>query len=176
MTWALVAIGSNLGDRLGHLQAGWKGVNQITDTRVITTSHLYETAPVGGPDSQGPYLNAVLGVETSLQPAYLLAELHRVEASRGRERRVHWGPRTLDLDILIHGAYVSDDPDLTLPHPRMHERRFVMVPVCDIAADLLHPTLKKSMAELLKDLPSEPGDLTCISEDWAPATSDAHHP
>jgi 2-amino-4-hydroxy-6-hydroxymethyldihydropteridine diphosphokinase len=80
---------------------------------------------------------------------------------------VHWGPRTLDLDLLVHGDLVSDAATLEVPHPRMHERRFVMVPVCDIAPDLVHPRLGRTMSDLLADLPVEPGDLTVVSTDWS---------
>jgi 2-amino-4-hydroxy-6-hydroxymethyldihydropteridine diphosphokinase len=89
-----------------------------------------------------------------------------VEASRERERTVHWGPRTLDLDLLIYGDLVSDDPALEVPHPRQHQRRFVLVPVCDVAPDLVHPVLGRTMAELLADLPVEPGDLSPIADEW----------
>jgi len=163
----LIALGSNLGDRLGHLQAGLAAVSALPQTSLTAVSGLYETAPVGGPDNQGPFLNAAATIETALAPARLLSALHTIEASRDRERRVRWGPRTLDLDILVYGVQVSDAPDLTLPHPRMHERRFVLVPVADIAPDLIHPGLGRSIAALLAALPAEDGDLVCVDRDWA---------
>ncbi len=129
-------------------------------------SKLYETAPVGGPNNQGPYLNGALVATTTLGAADLLANLHQIEATRERERTVHWGPRTLDLDLLVFGDLVSDVPSLQVPHPRLHERRFVLVPVCDIAPDLIHPVLGRTMRELLADLSAEPGDLTAIADDW----------
>jgi 2-amino-4-hydroxy-6-hydroxymethyldihydropteridine diphosphokinase len=142
----------------------------------VAVSPLYETAPVGGPDDQGPYLNAALAADTTLGAAELLALLHRIEAGRERQRLVHWGPRTLDLDLLVHGELVTGttvgtgDRTLEVPHPRMHERRFVMVPVCDIAPELMHPRLGRTMRDLLADLPVEPGDLTRLndveSEPW----------
>jgi 2-amino-4-hydroxy-6-hydroxymethyldihydropteridine diphosphokinase/dihydroneopterin aldolase len=165
-TTCLVALGSNLGDRLESLRAGVRGVDAIDGVDVISVSKLYETAPVGGPDDQGAYLNAALLAEASLAAADLLRELHRIEAGRERERIVHWGPRTLDLDLLVYGDLVFDDPSLQVPHPRQHERRFVMVPVCDVAPDLIHPQLGRTMAELLADLPVEPGDLWAIEDDW----------
>ncbi len=165
-TTCLIALGSNLGDRLDNLRAGVHDLDAIDGVAVVAVSKLYETAPVGGPDDQGAYLNAALLAETSLDAAELLAELHRIEAGRERERIVRWGPRTLDLDLLVHGDLVSDDPSLQMPHPRQHERRFVMVPVCDIAPDLIHPRLGRSMAELLADLPVDPGDLRAIADDW----------
>lgn len=173
-TRCLIALGSNLGDRLENLIVGIDELAVAEGVEIDTLSRLYETAPVGGPDRQGPYLNAALTATTTLAAADLLALLHRIEASRERERTVHWGPRTLDLDLLIYGDLVSDDPTLHVPHPRQHERRFVLVPVCDVAPDLVHPVLGRTMRDLLADLPVEPGDLTAIDEDWhrpAPVSS-----
>jgi len=165
-TRCLIAIGSNLGDRLENVRAGLSALSSHDEVTVDAVSSLYETAPVGGPDNQGPYLNGAFAATTTLGAAELLALLHRIEASRERERTVHWGPRTLDLDLLVHGDLVSDDEALQVPHPRQHQRRFVLVPVCDVAADLVHPVLGRTMADLLADLPAEPGDLTAIDDDW----------
>ena len=178
LTRCLIALGSNLGDRLENLRAGMVGIGDAPGIDIVAVSPLYETAPVGGPDDQGPYLNAALAADTTLVAADLLALLHRIEAGRERQRVVHWGPRTLDLDLLVHGDLVCDaetDTDLgtetgvrtlQVPHPRMHERRFVMVPVCDIAPDLVHPRLGRTMRDLLADLPVEPGDLTRLTDTW----------
>jgi 2-amino-4-hydroxy-6-hydroxymethyldihydropteridine diphosphokinase len=165
----LIAVGSNLGDRLDNVRAGVAGI-VATGIDVVAVSPLYETAPVGGPENQGPYLNAALLADTALAAAEVLALLHRLEASRERQRVVHWGPRTLDLDLLVYGDLVSAAAALEVPHPRMHERRFVMVPVCDIAPDLVHPRLGRTMRDLLADLPVEPGDLTRLATDWHGAT------
>lgn len=165
-TTVLIALGSNLGDRLENLRAGAAALVAADDIEVVSFSSLYETAPVGGPDDQGAYLNAALRAETTLAAADLLALLHRIEASRERKRTVHWGPRTLDLDLLVYGDLVSDDPSLQVPHPRQHERRFVLVPVCDVAPDLVHPRLGRTMSDLLAGLPVEPGDLTSLCDDW----------
>lgn len=165
-TPALIALGSNLGDRHDNIRAGLSALVDHDDVEVRAVSKLYETAPVGGPDDQGAYLNAALLCETTLDAAGLLALLHRIEASRERERVVRWGPRTLDLDLLVYGELVSDDPALQVPHPRQHERRFVLVPVCDVAPELVHPSLNRTMADLLADLPAEPGDLTAIAGEW----------
>ena len=170
-TRCLIALGSNLGDRLENLIVGIDELAVAEGVEIDTLSRLYETAPVGGPDRQGPYLNAALTATTALGAAELLALLHRIEASRERERTIRWGPRTLDLDLLIYGDLVSDAPALQVPHPRQHERRFVLVPVCDVAPDLVHPVLGRTMRDLLADLPVEPGDLTAIDDDWhRPAT------
>lgn len=158
-TRCLVALGSNLGDRLANLRAGIDALRAADGVEVVEVSPVYETAPVGGPDEQGPYLNAALAADTTLPAADVLALLHRIEAQQERERVVRWGPRTLDLDLLVHGDLVVDRDDLEVPHPRMHERRFVMVPVCDVAPDLVHPVLGRTMRDLLAALPVEPGDL-----------------
>lgn len=166
MAVALIALGSNLGDRLAHLNAAVAGMLGLPGTRLVALSPLYETAPVGGPDRQGAYLNAAAHLETALSAPELLAALQRIEWGQNRERNVRWGPRTLDLDILVYEAEIRDGPKLVLPHPRMHERRFVMVPVCDIAAGMVHPGLNDTMLTLLNRLPAEPGDLTLFDGKW----------
>lgn len=165
-TRCLIALGSNLGDRLENLRVGIDEMAAADGVVVDAVSNLYETAPVGGPDEQGPYLNAALVATTTLEAAELLALMHRIEAIRERERVVHWGPRTLDLDLLVFGDLVSDVASLQVPHPRQHERRFVLVPACDVAPDLVHPLLGRTMRELLDELPVEPGDLTAIADEW----------
>ncbi|MBL6635737.1 MAG: 2-amino-4-hydroxy-6-hydroxymethyldihydropteridine diphosphokinase [Ilumatobacteraceae bacterium] len=162
----LIAVGSNLGDRLDHLRAGVAAIDALAEVRIAAVSALYETAPVGGPDRQGPYLNGALRAETTRDAGDLLAELHKIEAERNRVRRIRWGPRTLDLDLLVHGGTVSDTEELQVPHPRQHERRFVLVPVCDIAADVVHPVIGRSMASLLSDVVSADGDLTLVAQRW----------
>lgn len=167
-TRCLIALGSNLGDRLENVRAGLAEIRDAPGIEIVEVSPLYETAPVGGPDNQGPYLNAALAADTTLGAGELLKLLHRIEAGRERRRIVHWGPRTLDLDLLVHGdldtGASADNATLQVPHPRMHERRFVMVPVCDIAPDLVHPRLGRTMRDLLADLPVEPGDLTPLTD------------
>lgn len=153
-TWvtALIAMGSNLGNRRAHLDGAVRALQSVAGVRLIAASRLYETSPVGGPNGQGPFLNAVLRAETRLGPVALLGCLHDIEAAHGRERLVRWDARTLDLDLLVHGETVSDGPDLQLPHPRLHLRHFVLAPLCDVAADLPHPYLKHSMAALFDSL------------------------
>ncbi len=165
-TRCLIALGSNLGDRLENVRAGATALADAPGIDVVDVSPLYETAPVGGPDNQGPYLNAALTLDTTLDAAELLALLHGIEAGRERQRIEHWGPRTLDLDLLVHGELVTDSAALQVPHPRMQERRFVMVPVCDVAPDVVHPVLGRTMRDLLADLPVEPGDLTVFTDIW----------
>jgi dihydroneopterin aldolase / 2-amino-4-hydroxy-6-hydroxymethyldihydropteridine diphosphokinase len=128
LSTAYVALGSNLGDREENLRFA---VEHLPGLR--TLSGLYETDPVGGPDDQGPYLNMVAEVETRLDPFALLSACRRIEAGAGRERKVRWGPRTLDLDVLLYDDVRIDSAELTVPHPRMWERRFVLAPLAEIA-------------------------------------------
>lgn len=138
---AYVALGSNLGDRAGHLAAGLSALATLPGTCVLAISATFETAPVG-PAGQQNYFNAAAALATSLAPRDLLEHLLAIEQAQGRVRRERWGPRTLDLDLLLHGDAVLDDPHLTLPHPRMLERAFVLAPLADIAPALFlggHP-------------------------------------
>jgi 2-amino-4-hydroxy-6-hydroxymethyldihydropteridine diphosphokinase len=135
-TRAYLALGSNLGDRIGHLQQAADTLAATRDVSVVALSRVYETDPVGGPD-QGRYLNAVVAIDTSLSPRELLAVGQRAESDARRVRGERWGPRTLDVDILLVGDAVIDDPDLVVPHPRMWERGFVLAPLHDVAPDLV---------------------------------------
>jgi dihydropteroate synthase len=135
---AVLAIGANLGDRLGTLRAAVAALGRVPGTTVLAVSPVYETDPVGGPD-QPAYLNAVLTVRTTLRPRELLRAVNGVEAAFGRVREVRFGPRTLDIDIIGYGDQTSDDPVLTLPHPRARERAFVLVPWLDLDPDAALP-------------------------------------
>ncbi len=127
----VLALGSNQGDRLGTLQGCVHAIGQLPDTDVLAISPVYQTAPVGGP-AQPDYLNAVLIAATALPPRELLAAVNRIEAGFGRVRTERFGPRTLDVDIISYACRRSDDPVITLPHPRAHERAFVLAPWHDI--------------------------------------------
>jgi 2-amino-4-hydroxy-6-hydroxymethyldihydropteridine diphosphokinase len=131
VTLAYLGIGSNLGDRLGYLQLAVDRLARATGVRVTGVSRVYETDPVGGP-VQDDFLNAVVGVETDLTPRELLAQCAAAEAAAARVRDVRWGPRTLDVDVLWIDGYTSTDPVLTVPHPRMAERAFVLAPLHDL--------------------------------------------
>lgn len=125
---AVLALGSNLGDREGYLARALERLTAEPGIDVSWTGPVVETQPVGGPDDQGPFLNTVIGVHTSLGPFDLLAVAQRLERDAHRERLVRWGPRTLDVDVITYGPHRSEDPELTLPHPRAHQRAFVLAP------------------------------------------------
>lgn len=143
-----IGLGSNLGDRHALLAQGIARLREA-GFGVTRESGRYLTEPVDAPP-QGWFVNAVASGRTSLTPEELLSACQRVEQALGRERSVHHGPRTLDLDILIYGDVLRDGPELCLPHPRMHERRFVLVPLCELAPRLRHPRLGATMRELLE--------------------------
>jgi len=129
---SFLSLGSNLGDRRAHLS---QAVDSLPD--VVAVSPVYETEPVGGPGGQGPYLNVVVEMHTTIAPRALLAICHRIEASSGRVRAERWGPRTLDVDIIWMDGIEVDDESLTIPHPRWRERRFVLAPLRDLAPELV---------------------------------------
>lgn len=129
---AYLALGSNLGDRVANLQRAVAGLEGV-----VGVSPVYETDPVGGAGGQGTYLNAVVALETALTPRDLLGECRRLEAVAGRVRVERWGPRTLDVDVLLVGDLRVDEPDLVVPHPRLWERRFVLAPLRDLDPDLV---------------------------------------
>jgi 2-amino-4-hydroxy-6-hydroxymethyldihydropteridine diphosphokinase len=137
---AFVGLGSNLGDRLAYLR---RGLIFLPD--VVAVSPVYETEPVGGPPGQDRYLNLVAELWSSASARELLQAGQKAEAAAGRERDVRWGPRTLDVDVLLVGDLTVDEPDLKVPHPRMWERGFVLVPLADLAPDLVGDRLTAEM-------------------------------
>ncbi len=134
-TQAYVALGSNLGDPERQLGVAFAALGGLGGTRLLARSRLYSTSPQGGPPGQPDYLNAVARLETRLDPRGLLRRLQAIEQRAGRQRTERWGPRTLDLDLLLHGDLLLDTPELTLPHPRMAERAFVLVPLAEVAPE-----------------------------------------
>jgi 2-amino-4-hydroxy-6-hydroxymethyldihydropteridine diphosphokinase len=156
MTRVYLALGSNLGDRQRHLDAALSRLHALPGLRISRASTYYETAPVGGPPGSGAYLNAVAEGDTTLSPEALLGRLLEIEQTFGRVRSELNAPREIDLDVLLYGDLVHARPDPIVPHPRLAERRFVLQPLADLSPDLIHPILKKSIAELLAALPPDP--------------------
>jgi 2-amino-4-hydroxy-6-hydroxymethyldihydropteridine diphosphokinase len=163
MVTSLIAMGSNLGDRLATLEDARRAIDQAPGITVVRTSKIYETAPVGGPE-QGAFLNAVLAADVDLDAAELLRLLQGIEARFKRRREVRFGPRTLDLDILAYGDEVIVTPDLEIPHPRLHERRFVLVPLTDVAPNWRHPIRHATTLEMLAALPVQADDVSVVAE------------
>jgi 2-amino-4-hydroxy-6-hydroxymethyldihydropteridine diphosphokinase len=146
-----LALGSNLGDRLAHLRTGRDEILRIAGVALpLRVSRVYETEPVGSGSDAGPFLNAVVEVDFDGQPIDLLEALQEIEAHQGRpSKRPRNAPRTLDLDILYIGNLVLSNEEVVIPHPRLHQRRFVLAPLADIRPDLTLPGQKRSVAELL---------------------------
>lgn len=148
---AYIGLGSNLAEPTQHILSAIEDIHNIQNSSLARTSRLYETAPIG-PQDQPNYINAAVSLETSLDPYELLAALQQIENQHGRTRDTgHWGARTLDLDILLYNGLVSNDPILTLPHPELHNRAFVLYPLLDLDKDLEVPKLGKLQA-LIKTL------------------------
>lgn len=153
MAVAYIALGSNLGDRAGFLKSAVEKIAKLPKTQVIRRSSWHETPPAGGPP-QGLFLNGVAKVETALKPVDLLDRLQQIEQDLGRPRdREKWGPRVVDLDLLDYGGLGMKSAGLELPHPRLHERPFVLVPLVEIEPEWFHPRLKKTAKELLEEIP-----------------------
>lgn len=146
-----LAIGSNLGDRRRYLQEGIAALKAHSDIRVKRISSIIATQPYGGVE-QGEFLNGCLLIETLLTPGELLTVLHEIEQAAGRERKIHWGPRTLDLDIIFYDDLVYEEDELTIPHADMQNRSFVLEPMAELAPNLQHPVLGKTMAQMLEEL------------------------
>ena len=153
MTRVFLGLGANLGDRLAALQ---QAVDLLAErgVRAIASSRVWATAPVGGPEDQPEFLNAVIEIDPDgREPADVLAAALDVEATLGRVRRERWGPRTIDIDVLLWGERASDAPDLTIPHPRMAERAFVVLPLLDLDPDPRLPDGRR-----LIELPAPQGE------------------
>ena len=153
MKTVYLALGSNLGDRESNLRAAIRNLTEA-GIAVLRESPIYETEPVGFAD-QGWFLNMAVEAETALFPMQLLTRTSRIERSLGRVRTVPNGPRTIDIDILLYGSAVVRTPRVEIPHPRMHERRFVLAPLADLAPALRHPVLRQTIRKLLDSAPPQ---------------------
>lgn len=148
---AYIALGSNLGDKHGYIQTALDGLQACPEIRLKRCSQLITTAPYGGVE-QDDFLNGAAEIETLLSPEELLNQLNRLEQEANRVREIHWGPRTLDLDILLYENEIIQTPRLIVPHRDMTNRDFVLIPMAEIAPHTLHPVLHKTMAQLLSEL------------------------
>ena len=149
METVYISIGSNLGNREKSCRLAIEGISEFA--KVSAVSSMYETEPVGY-EEQPIFINCAIEIETDLSPHKLLDKLHSIENRLGRVREIKWGPRIIDLDIIFYGNEVVNDPDLTIPHPEAHKRRFVLEPLDEIAPTLEHPVLRQSIRELLASL------------------------
>lgn len=149
---ALVGLGSNLSNRQEILEGAIRALGDVPEVIVQRVSSFFETEPIGGPPGQGMYLNAAAALATTLDPFELLGVLQQIEARFGRVRTIHWGPRTLDLDLLLYEDRIIDTPELSVPHPRLASRMFVLEPLAEIAPRAIEPVSKRTIAELLSDL------------------------
>ena len=162
MAEAYLGLGSNLGDRRQYLR---RALDRVAERCVVKkVSSLYETEPVGCPGPE-KFLNAVAHIATALPPRGLLAFLRDIETDQGRVRRVRSEPRTLDLDILFYDDQVIEVEDLVIPHPRLHERSFVLIPLAEIAPDLIHPALSATTSDLAQRLSSHEA-VVHVEENW----------
>jgi 2-amino-4-hydroxy-6-hydroxymethyldihydropteridine diphosphokinase len=151
-TIAYVALGANLGNRKKTIQSAISLLGRAAGITMRDTSGLYETAAVGGPANSPVFLNTVVEIQTTLDPADVLETLLSIEKSLGRVRRDKWEPRTIDLDLILFGDAIINTPDLVVPHPLMHQRRFVLEPLAEIAPNAVHPILNQTAQALLAGL------------------------
>ena len=166
-----VALGANLGDRESNLRSALRAISEVS--RIVAVSSLYETDAVTPDGSDGPaYLNAACRIETELEPLPLMRFLQSVERQIGRPPKAErWAPRLIDLDLLLYGSDIVETDDLTVPHPRLAERPFVLVPLAEIAADVVHPVLERTIAELAQEA-GDAGVRRITGEGWGGLVGD----
>ncbi len=153
---AYVSLGSNLGDRRAHLNQALQSLNSHPNLKLARISRIYETPAIGGPENQNAFLNAAVELQTMLAPVDLLAVLQAIEHQAGRQRIVRWDARTLDLDLLLYDDIILVLPDLVIPHPRLALRRFILVPLAEIAPNIIEPNTGLSIQHLLRNLDVRP--------------------
>ncbi len=159
-----IALGSNLGDRRHYLNAAISAIGELPEVDLRKQSSFLETEPVG-PGQQNQYLNAAIEITTTFTPHVLLSALLTIESQLGRTRREKWGPRTIDLDILMFDDLIlHDEKTLTIPHPHLHERLFVLQPLCEIAPTVIHPVLRNTMSDLLHRLSANPATKYTVGQ------------
>ena len=162
---AVVALGANLGDPTATLQSAVRALSQLAGVQVLSVGPLAKTQAVGGP-SQEDFFNTVVLLETTLSAHQLLSQLHFIEAAHGRVREVHWGPRTLDLDLIVYGGVVAEDEILTIPHPRANDRAFVLIPWREMNPSAVLPGLGGGSVSKLADTASDSDGIRWLSLDW----------
>ena len=156
---AYIGIGSNLGTLGINCTKAIEKISSTKDIKIISKSSFYQTEPIGGVQ-QGWFVNSAIEIKTDLSPENLLSVLLNLELAMGRIRKEKWGPRLIDLDLLLYGNLILENKDLTLPHPEIQNRKFVLIPMCEIAENLIHPTLKKTTKTLLQ----ESSDVTIVKK------------
>ena len=150
--FAAIGAGSNLGDRQANINAAVAKLTTTPGVQMQAVSNLLENPAVGGPPDSPPFLNAAIAIQTTLPPTELLERLLEIEKSLGRDRRQKWDPRPIDLDLLLYGDAIIHQPGLVVPHPLMHQRRFVLQPLAEIAPHAMHSLFNRTVAELLAEL------------------------
>ncbi len=153
---AHIGIGSNLGDKVGQCERAITEILKVDQHKLLAKSSLFKTRPIGY-TSQDWFINGVIKIETDLEPLELLQALKDIECQLGRQETFRWGPRSIDLDILFYDEKEIRTEQLRIPHPLLHERQFVLIPLAEIDRDLIHPVLKKSVGELLESLTEDQG-------------------
>lgn len=166
MHLAYIGFGSNIGDKFSYIQSAITALSEIEGITIQEISSLYETAPVGNV-AQDDFLNGVVSIRTPHSPHNLLYMLKQIEINVGREHRIRWGPREIDMDILIYDDLCMETPNLTIPHPEMRLRRFVLVPLAEIAPDLVHPVFNETIQTLLAHLED---DRSVVKTEGLPIT------
>lgn len=158
-----IGVGSNLGDKLGNCLKAIERVDNISGCRLTGQSDFFRTEPVGV-EGHDWYVNGVISIQADIPAHQVLNSLLAIEAGLGRERKKKWDPRTIDLDVLLFGQDIIDENDLTIPHPLMQSRKFVLVPMVQLSPDLVHPTLGKTMSDLLENLREEDQVVSPLGE------------